>query len=225
MSRARSVAVRVAGVIVSLCVNGLGVALMRLASLGTEPFTCLNYSLAELFEVPLTVPVLCISAVLLLACAVWLREAIGFGTVANMILLGMFGDMWQGVLGQAGLTVSSLASGAIAPRVCMMACGMALMVLGSAFYMGAGLGASPYDALGSVVEHVSGGRVAFRWARMAADALCVIIAFGVASIRGTQWELVGIGTFAMVCCVGPVLSLLLDHVARPFYAALDDVVA
>ena len=106
-------------------------------------------------------------------------------------------------------------------RLALMLVGMALMVIGSAFYMSADLGMSPYDALGYVVERLTGGRVTFRWARMAADACCVAVAFTVASARGTEWELVGIGTLVMVFGIGPLLSWLIGHVARPAYAALD----
>ena len=208
--------------VASLLVNGLGVALMRLASLGTEPFTCLNYSVAEGLGLPLAVPMIAISAVLLAMSAVFLRSAIGFGTAANVILLGVFADLWQGWLAGMGVDAATLVTGDyLFQRLALMLAGMALMVIGSAFYMSADLGMSPYDALGYVVERLTGGRVTFRWARMAADACCVTVAFAVASAQGTEWELVGIGTLVMVFGIGPLLSWLIGHVARPAYAALD----
>lgn len=53
-------------VIISMALNGLGVSLMRISCLGTDPFNSMNYSFSEAFHVSLGLVVIAVSCILLL---------------------------------------------------------------------------------------------------------------------------------------------------------------
>ncbi len=53
-------------VLVSMAFNGLGVSLMRISCLGTDPFNSMNYSFSEFFHISLGAVVIAVSCVLLI---------------------------------------------------------------------------------------------------------------------------------------------------------------
>lgn len=205
-------------IVVSLFFCGLGMTVMRFSCLGTEPFSCINYSISERFGFPMAVSMIAINGILLILSFLFLRNSLGFGTVANMLLLGTASDIWKNLLLHLiGHEVSFWGLEQIPLRLALLCAGMFIMVFFNSFYIAAGLGMAPYDALGYVLEKVTHKKIAFRWARVASDLICVIAAFLIAYGVGTQWELIGIGTIIMACGIGPLLSWIISHVAEPFY--------
>ena len=103
----------------------------------------------------------------------------------------------------------------IALRMLLLCAGMVTMVFFCSFYMSSEMGMAPYDALGYIVEKMT-GRIPFKWARVAIDSFCVVIAYFIVRLEGTQWELIGIGTVIMALCIGPLLSFFRKAAAEPF---------
>lgn len=208
-------------IVVSLFFCGLGMTVMRLSCLGTEPFSCINYSVSERFGLSMAASMIAINGVLLILSFLFLRGSLGFGTAANMLLLGTASDIWKNLLLHLiGHDLSFSGLEQLPLRLLLLCAGMLIMVFFNSFYISAGLGMAPYDAFGYVVETVTHKKIAFRWARVASDLTCVTAAFFIAGTMGTQWELVGIGTIVMAFGIGPLLSWIIGHIAEPFYENL-----
>lgn len=204
----------------SMMLNGLGLSLMRISCMGTDPFSSMNYSFSEFFHVPLGAVVIFVSCMLLGLSFFAMRSSLGFGTAANMALLGTSADMWTSLITRAaGHEISFDGTEALAFRTILVCLGILCMIFFNSFYISADLGMSPYDALGFIIEKLSGG-FPFKWARVVTDIVCVVIAYFVAGRNGSQWELIGIGTVIMAFGTGPLLSFFKEHIAQPFVSRM-----
>jgi uncharacterized membrane protein YczE len=169
----------------------VGIVALLESKLGLSPWDVLNQGLAK--HTPLTFGLANIAVGLVVLVLAWLLGAApGLGTVANAVLIGLFIE---------GLTrigpVDSLSDAALGMRVALLPLGIALMGIGSAFYIGASYGAGPRDSLMLVLSGRSGRRIGLVRAGLEASALVVGFALG-----GT----VGIGTLAFALLIGPAVE-------------------
>ena len=140
-----------------------------------------------------------------------LGARIGPGTVANAILIGTFIDLLLRIPAAQNLSETGLGA-----RVALVVAGIALMAVGSAFYLGAALGAGPRDSLMLALALRSGWRIGV--VRTLLESSAVVAG---ALMGGT----VGIGTIAFAFLIGPALeasmwllsrsALALPEVASP----------
>ena len=128
--------------------------------------------------------------VLVLAWALGAR--IGPGTVANALLIGL---MVNGLV--AIEAIDSLSTSPIGVRVVLMVAGIAIIGAGSAFYIGAGMGAGPRDSLMLVTARRTGVRIGVT--RATIEVIVTVVGF---ALGGT----VGIGTLAFAFGIGPVVE-------------------
>ena len=116
----------------------------------------------------------------------------GVGTVANALLVGSF---IQGLTSIHAIT--ALADDGLAVRIPLLVVGILLIGPGSAFYIGADLGAGPRDTLMLVGARRTGRRVGLVRAVLELCALAGGVALG-----GTF----GVGTVLFALGVGPVVE-------------------
>jgi uncharacterized membrane protein YczE len=128
----------------------------------------------------------------ILFVAWWLGSRPGVGTVANAALIGLFV-----VLVQPLEFVQDLASWPLGARALLLVAGLGLFGIGSAFYIGAALGAGPRDSLMLVGALRSGVRIGAVRAALEGSALVVGVVLG-----GT----VGIGTLVFALLIGPAVE-------------------
>lgn len=120
-------------------VYGLGIALTVNADLGLAPWGVFHQGMSIQFGITMGVAIQIAGAAIVILDLL-LNERIGWGTVGNVIFIGLFLDLIQ-------------ASGvlpiyrAIFPRFVMMMVGMALISLATYLYLGAELGSGPRDGL------------------------------------------------------------------------------
>lgn len=203
-------------IVASMMLNGLGVGLMRISCMGTDPFNSMNYSFSGFFHIPLGTVVILVSCPLLVLSSFTMRSSLGFGTVANMALLGTSADMWVSFITKAvGHEITFDGMEAVPLRVALVCMGILCMIFFNSFYIAADLGMSPYDTLGFIIEKLSGG-FPFKWARVIMDIICVVAAYFVAGKNGSPWELIGIGTVIMAFGTGPLLAFFKERIAQPF---------
>ena len=113
----------------------------------------------------------------------------GPGTVANAILIGLFI-----VFVEPLDVVQRLSTWPVADRVALLALGLVLFGVGSAFYIGAAYGAGPRDSLmlvGALRTHVRIGLV-----RAALEGAALLAGFALGGRAG-------IGTLAFALLIGP----------------------
>jgi uncharacterized membrane protein YczE len=113
----------------------------------------------------------------------------GIGTIANAVLIGLF------VVFVLPLSfVQDLAGWPLPARIALLSAGIVFFGLGSAFYIGAALGAGPRDSLMLVGALRSGVRVGL--ARAAIEGTALVAGF---VLGGT----VGVGTLVFAVLIGP----------------------
>jgi uncharacterized membrane protein YczE len=177
---------------VGLFLFGAGIVLLLESELGLSPWDVLNQGISE--HTPLsfgTANIVVALGVLVLARALGAR--IGPGTVANAVFIGLMVD---GLL--AIDAIDSLSGSPLAARIVFMVAGVLVIGIGSAFYIGAGMGAGPRDSLMLVTARRTGVRIGV--ARATIEVVVTVIGF---ALGGT----VGIGTLAFAFGIGPAVEL------------------
>lgn len=181
---------RVVQLYFGLFLAAFGIVLTLRADLGVSPWDVLHGGLAETTGLSFGLIVQLVGAVVLAGSMV-LGVRPGFGTVSNLIFIGVFenvlldlglGEPVDGLLLQAALLVT----------------GTLLIGVAAALYIGAHLGAGPRDGL-MVALHTRAGW-SIGWARTLVEAS----AFVVGLLLGGP---VGIGTAVYTLSIGPATQL------------------
>lgn len=186
---------RLPRLLVGLILFGLGAAAMVAADLGLGPWDVLHQGLSRLSGVPIgTVGI----AVGLVVLAAWypLRERLGIGTLLNVLVIGAVIDLTLLVV----VTPATMAA-----RTALMLAGPPLFGLGSALYIGAGLGPGPRDGLMTGLAK-RGWRIGVARTAIEVSVLVAGIALG-----GTA----GFGTLLFAVSIGPLVHVWLPRFTLP----------
>ena len=178
--------------IAGLFAFALGIVMLLESRLGLSPWDVLNQGVSN------HVPHLSFGlantaiAVVVLAAAWRLGAAIGPGTVANAILIGVFVDVLVRADAFAGVSEAAWPA-----RAALLVAGIIVIGLASALYIGAALGAGPRDSLMLVLSHRSRFRVGM--VRTVLESCATALGF---ALGGK----VGIGTLAFAFGIGPAIE-------------------
>lgn len=154
------------------------------ARLGLPPWDVLHQGLAK--HTPISFGEANIIVGIVVLALSWLLGArVGIGTVANAILIGIFVSL---------LTAVDIAPDALVARSALLLAGLVLFGFGSAFYIGADLGAGPRDSLMLVGAQRTGARVGVVRAGIELTALVLGFALG---------GRLGVGTLVFALLIGP----------------------
>ena len=178
--------------VLGLLACAAGIVLLLESGLGLSPWDVLHQGLAD--QTPLSFGITNIVVGAAVLGAAWaLGARVGPGTVANAVLIGLFVDLLLRVDGVAGLDDSALGV-----RIALLAAGLVCFGVGSAFYIGADLGAGPRDSLMLVLSARTGVRIGA--VRAGLEVAVTVLGF---ALGGT----VGIGTLAFAFGIGPLVEL------------------
>ncbi len=184
--------VRVPQLFLGLFLAATGIVLTFQSDLGVSPWDVLHGGLAESTGRSLGTVVQLVGAVVL-ALSLFLGVRPGFGTVANMLLIGVF----ENVLLDAGFA-GAAKTAPLAVRVLVLVTGIALIGLSAALYIGAHYGAGPRDGL-MVALHTRAG-----WSIGLARTLVEVSALVAGLLMGGP---VGIGTALYTVGIGPATQV------------------
>ncbi|WP_339931331.1 hypothetical protein [uncultured Brevundimonas sp.] len=173
-----------------LALFGVSLALMVRATLGLDPWNVFQQGLTDLTGLTLGQVSIAIGVVVMLA---WipLRQKPGYGTIANIFVIGLVID--------AALAVLPVFEG-LGLRAAMMVSGVVLNAVASAAYIGAGMGPGPRDGLMTGLHQRLGWSI--RVSRLSIEA----------SVLAAGWLLggvVGVGTVLYAVALGPLVQLFL----------------
>ncbi|GAB4572455.1 MAG: membrane protein [Anaerolineales bacterium] len=164
---------------------GLAITLMIRGNIGTSAWVVLEAALA--YKLGITVGTMTvIMGFIVLISAVAMREKMGWGTLANILSIGPWVDMWNAFMPSVTDNLPLQAA--------MLLLAVLLMGLGSAIYIGVDAGAGPRDSLMLAIKRTTG--VSIRVARAIIEVTVVTIGF---LLGGPA----GLGTLIYALLIGP----------------------
>ncbi len=190
-SRWRASPARLTRLLVGLTLFGAGEGLLVHSALGNSPWTVLAEGAAEHLGVAIGTATIAISLVILLAW-VPLHQRPGLGTIANAVVVGLAIDVTLRALGDG--------SGALGTRALEVAGAIALVSVGSGFYLTARLGPGPRDGLMTGLAARTGGSI-----RLTRGLIELSACAAGAALGGT----LGLGTLAFALLIGPGVQFAL----------------
>ena len=165
---------------VGLVLFGVGLALVVIGDFGLPPWDIFHQGLAEQTWLTIGTAMILVGVVLLIALLA-LREPLGFGTLANVLVIGLVVDA----------AIGGNPSNSIVRALCTFL-GPLVVALGSGFYIGARLGPGPRDGLMTALDRRG---IAIWKARTFIEgaALACGLVMGGTIGWGTVWFVVSIG--------------------------------
>ena len=195
--------------VVLLAVFGMGFALslLLLVDMGTDPCSMMNKAISAKTGMSFGNWQALMNTVLLVLVVIFGGRNLGFGTLANMFLIGYFVDfftwIWNRVLPADSLTT-------LPTRIAVLTPSVILFILPAALYIDVDIATAPYDAIPIIISgHLP--KVPFKVIRIAFDFSVTMIGF---SFGGK----IGAMTVIMILALGPVIQWLGDIMKKHFPA-------
>ena len=159
--------------LISVIIMGISLAFLKYVNFGTDPYSYMNFSIAETIGWQLGNWQLLMNVLLFIPVLIWGRDQIGMGTLFNMVLVGytIDGTMWLLDLIGFGAWMGQPA----APWI-VMPFALLVFIFSAATYMASGMGASPFDAISIMIAHKL-PKVPFTVVRFAYDTIVTLIGF------------------------------------------------
>jgi uncharacterized membrane protein YczE len=191
--------VRSVWLVTGLFLCALGILAFLESRLGLPPWDVLHQGIAN--HTPLSFGIANEAVAVVVLFLAWvLGSRPGPGTVANAALIGLFVALVQPLH-----AVQELATWPLWARALLLGGGLVCFGVGSAFYIGAAMGAGPRDSLMLVGAIRTGVRIG--GVRAALEAAVLALGF----LLGGR---VGIGTLAFAALIGPAVEGSFWLVAR-----------
>ena len=168
---------------------GLAIDLMVHANLGLGPWDVLHMALT--YHLPLTLGEASIGvAFMIVLVDLILREPLGWGTVMNMLFVGV----WVDVLRPFVPVIPNV----FGIQVVYLLLGTVVMGFATAIYVGVDAGAGPRDSLMLALSRI--GKTSLRWSRTVLEVTAVLIGW---LLGGPLW----LGTVVFAALIGPSVQL------------------
>ena len=197
---------RLAFMLPAVILMGVFVSILVEIGWGTDPASFMNLNVADALGWGLGNTEVLLYGIMLIFTFIFGAEMIGFGTLANMILIGYVIDLCRWIWKNIGFA-QFLAEGNFAARVVIFALTLFVFVVVASIYINAQMGVAPYDAIPNII---SGWipKVPFALIRILFDLAAVgagVLA-GKINPNGIQGSIVG--SVLMSLLLGPVISLV-----------------
>ena len=189
---------RVTQLYAGLLLYGVSGSMLLLAGLGVDPWDVLHQGLSRRFGLGVGTWVVIVGALVLL---LWipLRQRPGWGTLSNVIVIGLIMDLMLATVPPVhGLPA----------QLVMMVSGVVLNGIATGLYIGAGLGPGPRDGL---MTGLAARGHSIRLVRTGIEL----------SVLVTGWLLggtVGLGTVVYAIGIGPIAHVTIPRLAIPVSA-------
>ena len=197
---------RLAFMLPAVILMGVFVSILVEIGWGTDPASVMNLNVADALGWGLGNTEVLLYGIMLIFTFIFGAEMIGFGTLANMILIGYVIDLCRWIWKNIGFA-QFLAEGNFAARVVIFALTLFVFVVVASIYINAQMGVAPYDAIPNIL---SGWwtKIPLAIIRICFDlaAVGVGIIAGKLNSNGIQGSIVG--SILMSLLLGPVISLV-----------------
>ncbi|MEJ6347912.1 hypothetical protein R4Y45_01540 [Holzapfeliella sp. He02] len=193
-----------------ITVLSLGAAILRLGSVGLDPFTAINTALSSKFHIDLGIFQLGFNFIIFVFIVLLDRKKIGFGTIMNMVLVGFEIQFFYESFSNFFILTSTLVS------IGSAVIGLLLFTLGSSLYMGPGLGVAPYDAVAPILSKRL--HIKYKIARIIQDLIFMVSAY----VLGGP---VGFATIIIAFFAGPLITMWNKRVSYPLVRNVEEFAA
>ena len=187
---------KLARCIAGLALFGFGITLFLRANLGLAPWDIFHKGLSKKLDISIGLVIVGVGLLLLL---LWipLRQRPGVGTILNAIEIGLVVNLTKPLIGEPDQLII---------RALMVIAGVLVIGLGSALYIGAGLGSGPRDGLmlGLSKYAIRGHQISIRVARTFVELTVMVAGL---FLGGS----IGIGTLIFMFGIGPLVQLILPR--------------
>lgn len=187
--------IRLAVVVSAVILMGFSLSWLLLADMGPDPYTMLNNAVSQKIGISLGTWQALLNCILLVGVLLFGGRNLGFGTLANMVLVGysidFFSWVWQRVLPLEIFQQFSV-------RLLIMIPALVLFILSAAVYMDIDMGSSPYDAIPFII-FARFKKLPFRLLRILYDCVFILVAL----LFGGK---LGVVTILMALALGPVIE-------------------
>lgn len=181
----------------AVCLMGFCVSWLDFVNLGTDPGSCMNLGLSQLFGMSFGNWSALFYSVLFVVVLLLDRSQLGIGTLLNMFLVGYACDFmtWLRQTFWPGLAVDGLV-----PRLLIMAAALVVFVVCAAVYISVDMGTAPYDAFSLILAEKL-PQFSFRSVRIVYDCVVVLVGF----LAGAT---VGVATVLVALTMGPAAEFV-----------------
>ena len=174
---------------IGFALYGLSITLLIQSNLGTGPWIVLAVALANLTPVSIGAMINITGFLVLLIGFSLLKEPVGWGTIANILFIGLWVDIWNKII--------PLLRDNFFPQLLMLVAAALVMGIATAIYIGVNAGAGPRDNLMLGVARVTGWNI--RVARGSIEIIVLIVGY----LLGGP---VGYGTVIFALIIGPSIQ-------------------
>ena len=197
---------RLAFMLPAVILMGVFVSILLEVGWGTDPASFMNTNIAAALGWKLGPEEVLVYGAMFVFTFFFGAQMIGFGTLANMILIGFIVDFCKWLWQLNGFH-TFVSEGSFAVKLTVFIIALILFVIVAAIYMNAQMGVAPYDAIPAII---SGWlpKVPYYVIRIPFDlaAAGIGILVGKLSSAGVQGSFVG--SVAMSLLLGPVVTLV-----------------
>jgi uncharacterized membrane protein YczE len=178
-----------------LFVFGLGDSLLIKSELGNAPWSVLAQGISKQLDISIGISTLLVSALVL---ALWLplKERPGFGTFSNILIVAGAIDLGMHIFPSQDF---------LAFRISYVLIGIAMVGIGTAFYLSCGLGPGPRDGWMTALHERTGVRV---------GRVRLGIEFFVLTLGWFLGGTLGLGTALFALFIGQSVAISLGVVSR-----------
>ena len=193
---------RISFMLPAVLLMGVFVSILVEVGWGTDPASFMNLNISHVIGLSLGPTEVITYGIMFIFVLIFGAQMIGFGTLANMILIGFVVDFCRWLWSNIGLA-NFIANGGITIKLIFFVVALLLFVIVAAIYMNAQMGVAPYDALPKIPYFIV--RQLFDFSAVGIGVLFGIL-FSKDGIQGSV-----IGSVVMSVLLGPVVQL----VAKP----------
>lgn len=184
-------------VLIGVITMGFALSWLVLVDMGTDPCTLMNLTISGKLGMSLGNWQALLNTILFVFVILFGKEHIGFGTLANMFLVGYSLDFFSWLWKTIGVDVYFQND---MVRYIVFLPALIVFVIAAAIYMDVELGTAPYDAISFIIgDRLK--KIPFKVIRISYDFLVIFIAW----IFGGRVQLV---TIFMALMLGPVISFI-----------------
>ncbi|MCR5614522.1 hypothetical protein [Treponema sp.] len=185
---------------------GVFVSILVEIGWGTDPASFMNLNIAATLGWGLGNTEVLVYGLMLIFTFIFGSQMIGFGTLANMILIGYVIDLCRWIWKNIGFA-QFICDSSFTVRAIIFTTTLLCFVIVASIYINAQMGVAPYDAIPNILS-VWTPKIPFALIRISFDlaAVAVGIIAGKLNPDGIQGSIVG--SVLMSLLLGPVISLV-----------------